>query len=86
MAWLERHPTSARFKVCFRWAGRRHKKTDRTTDPREAEAVRERGEETIGLVERGRLAVPPGADVSTSFLSDGRVADRPPAAEAADAR
>jgi integrase len=79
MAWLERHPTSGRYKVCFRWAGRQFKKTVRTTDPHEAEAVLRRVEETIGLAERGRLDVPPGADVATFFVSDGKL-DRKPAA------
>jgi len=32
MAWLEEHPTSGRFKICFRWSGRKRKKTVKTTD------------------------------------------------------
>jgi len=30
MAWLEIHPTSGHFKICFRWGGRKLKTTLKT--------------------------------------------------------
>ena len=77
MAWLEQHPTSRRFKVCFRWGGRQYKKTVKTTDPEEADAIRVRLEENIALMERGRLEAPPDADLATFLLSDGKLTQRP---------
>jgi hypothetical protein len=77
MPWLEQHPTSGRFKVCFRWGGQQFKKTVKTTDRGEALAVLKRVEENIDLAERGRLEVPPAADVASFFLSDGKLPHRP---------
>ena len=42
MAWLEEHPTSGHFKICFRWGGRKLKKTVKTTVRKEAENESER--------------------------------------------
>ena len=39
MAWLEEHPTSGHFKICFRWGGRKLKKTVKTTNRQEAQAI-----------------------------------------------
>ena len=78
MAWLEEHPTSGRFKICFRWGGRKLKKTVKTTSRKDAEALL-RLEENISLLERGRIELPPGADIGTFLLSDGKVAQKPKA-------
>lgn len=77
MAWLEQHPTSGRFKICFRWGGQQLKKTVKTTNRSDAEAILIRLEENIGLVERGRLQMPPDADIATFLLSDGKMTQRP---------
>src|SRR5262245_22062252 len=77
MAWLEQHPTSDRFKICFRWGGQQFKKTVKTTNRSEAEAILLRLEENIGLVERGRLLVPPEADIAVFLLSDGKMTQPP---------
>jgi integrase len=73
MAWLEQHPTSQRFKICFRWQGLQFKKTIKTTVRGEAEAIMMRLEENIGLVERGRLQIPEDADIAMFLLSDGKL-------------
>jgi hypothetical protein len=39
MAWLEQHPTSGRFKICFRFGGRQLKKTVKVTERQQAEAT-----------------------------------------------
>ncbi len=77
MAWLEHHPTSGRFKICFRWSGQQFKKTVNTTDRSEAEAIMRRLEENIGLIERGRMEIPAGADLATFLLSDGKLSQPP---------
>jgi hypothetical protein len=64
MAWLEKHPTSGRDKICFRWKARQHKKTVKTTEQGDAEAILRRLEENVGLLERGRLEMPDGAGPS----------------------
>jgi integrase len=73
MAWLEKHPTSGRYKVCFRWKGRQYKKTVKTTDQGDAKAILRRLQENVGLVERGRMEMPDGADVAEFLLSDGKM-------------
>lgn len=73
MAWLEEHPTSGHFKICFRRAGKKVKKTIKTTDRQEAEGVLLRFRENIALLERGRLELPPDADLVTFLLSDGKL-------------
>src|SRR5262249_1879564 len=75
--WLEQHPTWGRFKICFRWGGRQFKKTVKTTDRDEALAALKRVEENIDLAERGRLPLPPDADVATFFVSDGKLSQKP---------
>lgn len=77
MAWLEEHPTSGHFKICFRWGGKKLKKTLKTIDRREAEGALLRLQENIALVERGRLEIPPDADVATFLMSDGKLTERP---------
>jgi integrase len=79
MAWLEQHPTSGRFKICFRWGGRKLKKTIKTTSLKDAEAALVRFEENMALLERGRLELPPGADIGTFLLSDGKLVHKPKA-------
>jgi hypothetical protein len=79
MAWLEQDPTSGRFKICFRWGDRQFKKTVKTNDLQQGQAILLRAEENIGLIGRGRLPPPPDADIATFLLSDGRLAQLPKA-------
>lgn len=76
MAWLEEHPTSGHFKICFRWAGRKLKKTVKSTDRDNAKTALARFNDNLNLLERGRLELPPGADVGTFLLSDGKLAGK----------
>jgi hypothetical protein len=77
MAWLEEHPTSGHFKICFRFGNRKFKKTVKTTSKREAEGALARFEENLRLLERGRIELPPDADIGTFLLSDGKLAANP---------
>ncbi len=77
MAWLEKHPTSGHFKICFRWAGRKLKKTVKTNDLTKAQDALARFKETLDLVERGRLDLPADADIASFLLSDGKLNGKP---------
>jgi hypothetical protein len=77
MAWLEEHPTSGHFKICFRWCGKKLKKTIKTTARSTAETALARFEENLHLLERGRLELPPGADLCTFLISDGKLNGKP---------
>lgn len=71
MAWLEFDDAARRFRIRFRFDGRQYKRSLKTDNAREARALLGRIEETILLIERGRLTVPPNADPATFILSDG---------------
>lgn len=72
MAWLEQDP-SGTYHVAFRLGSRRFKRSLQTSTLRRAESRRCRLEETLELVNSGRLEVPPGSDIPTFLLSDGKV-------------
>ena len=72
MASLEIDSKSGFFKVRFRLQGIACKRSLKTNDPKEAKAVVARIEETIRLVERGRLDMPTDADPVAFVMSDGK--------------
>lgn len=71
MAWLEFDDDARRFRIRFRFEGRQYKRSLKTDNAREARALLGRIEETILLIERGRLTIPTNADPATFILSDG---------------
>src|SRR5262245_45136600 len=71
MASLEQR--GSRFRIIFRLGGRKHHVSVRTTHRKDAEACLARLEENLRLVERGRMAIPDGADVGLFLLSDGKL-------------
>ena len=78
MAWVEQHGN--RFHVAFRIGERRFKKTLRTGDRRAADAMAQRIDQRLHLIESGEVVLPDGADLVTYLFSDGRV-ERPVALE-----
>ena len=66
-------------RLIFRYGGRKFSRSLKTRDSREAEAVRVRVEENVKLLERGRLELPPGADLVAFLFSDGKLGARPEA-------
>jgi site-specific recombinase XerD len=72
MASLDFDPASGRFRIRFRYAGRPYKRSIKTTNPREAKAILGRVQETLMLVERGRIEIPADADPGAFILSDGK--------------
>ena len=73
MASLELDKASGRYRVRFRHAGGAFKRSLKTSDRREAKAVLGRVEETIRLLERGRLDLPSDSDPGLFILSDGKL-------------
>ncbi len=71
MAWLERRHD--RFRIVFRFDSKRFNVNLKETDRKDANACLARLEENLRLVERGRLAVPIGADFGLFLLSDGKL-------------
>ena len=72
MAWLEQDP-SKRFHICFRFSGNKFRRSLKTSKKKEAETRLSRLEETIRLVESGRLEIPADTDAAKFLLSDGKV-------------
>lgn len=77
MAWLEQTPDSGNFKICFRWGGKKKRKSLPTADPKTAQATLLRFEENLALLERGRLELPASGDIMTFLLSDGKLSESP---------
>ena len=72
MASLEFDEASGRYRIRFRYGGRPYKRSIKTVDEAEAAGVVARVEETIRLLERGRLEMPADADPAIFIMSDGK--------------
>ena len=79
MAWLVKKKTGI-FHLGIRFGGEELTRSLKTRSERVAQATLHRVEETIELVERGRLEIPADADVAAFLLSDGKIENRKPAA------
>ena len=64
------------WKVGFRWEGKLHKRSLKTTEEGRANALKERVSANLFDLEQGRLQVPPGADLLTFLLTDGKKTER----------
>jgi hypothetical protein len=73
MASLEFDATAGKYRIRFRYGGKPFKRSIKTKDKTEAEGVAARVEETIRLLERGRLELPEGVDAGVFILSDGKL-------------
>lgn len=72
MPWLEQRP-NGRYHIAFRLRGLKLKKSLRTCDARTAAARLHQLEENLRLLEKGRIELPPDADIVTFLLSDGKL-------------
>jgi integrase len=75
MPWLVKR--GERYQINIEFRGEHISRSLRTADRKEAEACLKRVEANLSEVERGRLRLPPGADLLLFLLSDGEVAQRP---------
>lgn len=73
MANLTQDPKSGIFRLRFRFKGRYANRSLKTTDSKIAKSVAARVEDTIRLIEQGRLEIPPKVDPVTFILSDGKL-------------
>lgn len=71
-SWLICDEQSEVWKIGFRWGGRLYKRSLGTTDGGRAKALHERVNAALFDLKHGRMSVPPGADLLTFLLSDGR--------------
>jgi integrase len=75
MATVERR--GKRYRVIFYHAGRRYAASLKTTKERDADSIAGTVEDTLSLLQRGVLTLPPGADLVTFVLSGGRCEEKP---------
>jgi hypothetical protein len=75
MAFIEKR--GERFRLVFRYGGKRFRRSLLTVDDTAAESALARVEDSLRRVELGLLEVPDDADIATFLMSDGRTASRP---------
>ena len=77
MASLGYNPKTRKARVFFRHERKQYNKTLTMESERHAERLKALIEETIQDLERGKLAIPEGADVASFILSGGKVTSKP---------
>ncbi|HWY85513.1 MAG TPA: hypothetical protein VNX28_02250, partial [Gemmataceae bacterium] len=77
MAFLQLDKKSRRYRIRFAYGGQEFKRSIKTENPKVARGIQGRVEETIRLLEQGRLEMPIGADPAVFIMSDGKLAQRP---------
>jgi integrase len=73
MASQQFDPKSGKARLFFRYGGRQCNRTVKVKSERAAEALCETIEQTIADLDRGRLSLPPDADLVTFLISGGTV-------------
>ncbi len=73
MASLQFDELSGRYRIRFYYGGVEYKRSIKTMHKKTAFGIQARIEETIRLLEQGRLEIPPGADPAVFILSDGKM-------------
>jgi len=76
MASLHRDTKSPNYSVRFRYDGRNVNRSLGTRDKRNASGICSRIQETLRLLESGRIEIPVGADPIEFILSDGRTTEK----------
>ena len=74
MATLESH--YGRFRIVFRFSGQKFCRSLQTENERSARSALARLEDNLARLKMGQLILPPGADLVTFLLSDGRLEQR----------
>jgi hypothetical protein len=75
MATLESH--YGRFRIVVRFAGQKFCRSLQTENERSARSALARLEDNLARLKMGQLILPPGADLVTFLLSDGRLEQKP---------
>ncbi len=76
MASFQQFP-SGNFHITFHFGGKRFKRSLKTKDKRQTQAIQARLEETIRLVQLGRIKMPLLVDVPAFLLADGNSISQP---------
>jgi len=84
MASLQKISTG-HYHITFRFAGQRYKRSLKTKRRAEADARRVRLEDTLRLVESGRIDVPEDVDIASFLLADGKITSQRPRKKTEDA-
>jgi hypothetical protein len=79
MASLQFDRASKRWQIRFYFAGLEYKRSLKIKSERQAQSIQGRVEETIRLLESGRLELPAGADLAVFILADGKQTQKPSA-------
>ena len=82
MASLHRDNKSPNYSVRFRFQGRNVNRSLGTPDKRRAAGICSRIEETLRLLESGRISIPPGVDPFEYVFSDGKTKPQSPSRRA----
>ena len=78
MASIQQDPQSKNFRIRFRYCGRRYFRSLKTTELKVAQSILGRVEDTLRLLDQGRLEIPPKAEPGKFILSDGKInGDKP---------
>jgi integrase len=77
MAFLQLDEASRRYRIRFYFGGEEFKRSIKTKNGKVALGIQARVEETIRLLEQGRLEIPAGADPAAFILSDGKLTHKP---------
>ena len=77
MASLQFDEASGRYRIRFYVGGIEFKRSIKTKDQKIANGILARAEETIRLLEQGRIEIPTGADPAAFVLSDGKLTGKP---------
>ncbi|MCA9078282.1 MAG: site-specific integrase [Planctomycetaceae bacterium] len=73
MASVRKDNRSGRYLVCFRYLGCQYQRSLKTTCKKVAQATASRVDDTIRLIEQGRIVIPLKIDPADFILSDGRL-------------
>lgn len=73
VASIQQDPQSKQFRIRFRFGGRRFFRSLKTAEKKVARSVLGRVEETLRLIDQGRLEVPSGVAPGQFILSDGKI-------------
>ena len=76
MASLHRDSRTGNWIVMFRWAGKQYRRSCKTDSRIEARALETRIEDTVRLLEQGRLEIPNDADPAVWIISGGKIDTR----------
>jgi integrase len=77
MASLSLDAKSGYYRIVFWFGGRQYRRSLRVRDEGRAEAMRGRVEDTLSLIQTGRLSIPTDADPGTFIISDGKLDQKP---------